>query len=144
MQHPHDRYYAQDHQYPLENPRNLPRGAIYRYLLGQGPLPAPRCVCACSSQCSWRVQRRHQSTSSRAGGTQPAPQGGAPMPAPGGHYGPVEAKQVAVLAPINTTKDSQPVIQASFKLAANLPPEEVLGAYQIDPSLFYVLKPPSC
>ncbi|KAH9886030.1 hypothetical protein C8Q73DRAFT_795547 [Cubamyces lactineus] len=57
---------------------------------------------------------------------QPAPQGGAPMPAPGGHYRPVAAEQVAILAPINTTKDGQPVIQASFKLAANLPPDEVL------------------
>ncbi|KAJ8481039.1 hypothetical protein ONZ51_g6254 [Trametes cubensis] len=38
----------------------------------------------------------------------------------------IDAEQISVLAPINTTKDGQPVIQASFKLAANLPPGEVL------------------
>ncbi|TBU29592.1 hypothetical protein BD311DRAFT_787781 [Dichomitus squalens] len=144
MQHDHGPFQdlnSNNHPVPQAQGRQRDQLPVARFLLGMGPMPPPR---------PEEVAVAYTMAALNAGHFPPLPpppppylgqQGNAPgadppqplalgAPGPENHYRAVGPEQISVLLPINTTRDGEQVIQASFKIPSNLPPLEFLRQVQ--------------
>ncbi|KAI0373101.1 hypothetical protein BV20DRAFT_1050023 [Pilatotrama ljubarskyi] len=123
--------------------QNQQRRGIAQFLLGQGPLPPPRpeelavayALAGLNAPEGFGgplAQRPEPVQQQPLEGpldyvAPPAQQAPAAAAGHGAHYRPAAGpEEITVLAPINTTKEGEPVIQATFKLSSTLSPVDFL------------------